>query len=136
MQQPLPGKPETERTNNTTITIMRTQTRRIRAMAAGMLAVVAMLLSPIASAAQIKVKGCVTDATGEPLIGVTVLVKGTAKGTSTDIDGNYALSDVADNSTLIFTYVGYKQVDENVKGRTTIDVTMHEDSEILNASNI
>lgn len=111
---------------------MRTQTRRIRAMAAGMLAVVAMLLSPIASAAQIKVKGCVTDATGEPLIGVTVLVKGTAKGTSTDIDGNYALSDVADNSTLIFTYVGYKQVDENVKGRTTIDVTMHEDSEILN----
>ena len=92
MQQPLPGKPETERTNNTTITIMRTQTRRIRAMAAGMLAVVAMLLSPIASAAQIKVKGCVTDATGEPLIGVTVLVKGTAKGTSTDIDGNYALS--------------------------------------------
>lgn len=101
-------------------------------MAAGMLAVVAMLLSPIASAAQIKVKGCVTDATGEPLIGVTVLVKGTAKGTSTDIDGNYALSDVADNSTLIFTYVGYKQVDENVKGRTTIDVTMHEDSEILN----
>lgn len=111
---------------------MRTQTRRIRAMVAGVLALIAMLLVPMASAAETTVKGCVTDTSGEPLIGVTVLVKGTAKGTSTDIDGNYTLSGVDTKSTLVFTYVGYKQVEEKLANRTTIDVTMLEDSELLN----
>ncbi len=107
-------------------------TGRMRAWTVGMLTVLAMLLVPSAWAAQVNIKGCVKDASGEPLIGVTVLVKGTAKGTSTDIDGNYTLTDVADNATLTFTYVGYKQVNESVKGRTTIDIMMSEDSAILN----
>ena len=111
---------------------MKTLTKRIRAIAAILCGVLAMLLSPTAAAAQISVKGCVTDRSGEPLIGVTVLVKGTSKGTATDIDGNYTLSDVADNATITFTYVGYRGVDEKVAGRTTINVTMEDVSEDLN----
>lgn len=97
-----------------------------------MATVLAMLLAPIASAAELAVKGTVTDSSGEPLIGVTVLVKGTAKGTSTDLDGSYTLSGVADDSTLVFTYVGFKSVEEKIGGRSVIDVTMQEDNEMLN----
>lgn len=113
---------------------MRTQTRRIRAMVVGLLTVVAMLLVPMASAAEgtVTVKGCVTDTSGEPLIGVSVLVKGTANGASTDIDGNYTINGVDSKATLSFSSVGYKPLEEKLSGRTTINVTLHEDSEMLN----
>lgn len=54
-----------------------------------------------------KVSGVVKDADGEPLIGVTVRVKGTQRGTVTDINGNYSIQ-ASKNQTLVFTYVGYK----------------------------
>ncbi|HBX45478.1 MAG TPA: hypothetical protein DEG28_06320, partial [Porphyromonadaceae bacterium] len=56
---------------------------------------------------QITVKGVVTEsASGQPAIGVSVLVKGSSNGTVTDIDGNYTLTNVPDNATLVFSYIG------------------------------
>ena len=59
-------------------------------------------VAPIAT-----VTGTVTDASGEPLIGATVLVKGSTNGTSTDIDGNFTLKNV-EGKTIVVSYVGYK----------------------------
>ena len=64
-------------------------------------------------------------------IGATVLVKGTTVGTVTDIDGNYTLDNVSSNATLEFSYIGMKTIDENVNGRTTINVTLSEDVQLL-----
>ena len=53
------------------------------------------------------ISGIVTDGTDEPLIGVSVVVKGTTNGTSTDVNGRYVLDNVGINSTFVFSYVGY-----------------------------
>ena len=71
-----------------------------------------------------------TDKTGEPIIGANVLVKGTTNGTITDFDGNYSIS-VPSNATLVFSYVGYKDQEIAVAGKTTIIVILEEDSELL-----
>ena len=60
-----------------------------------------------AVAPAITVTGTVTDAQGEPLIGATVLVKGTTLGTSTDLDGKFTLKNVT-GKTLVISYVGYR----------------------------
>lgn len=73
--------------------------------------------------AQRTVSGKVTDENGESLPGVNVLVKGTATGTQTDLDGNYRLS-VDDGTVLVFSYVGFKQQEIEVGTRTVIDVAM------------
>lgn len=81
---------------------------------------------------KITIKGVVTEMkTGDPAIGATVLVKGTTVGTVTDIDGNYTLDNVSSNATLEFSYIGMKTIDENVNGRTTINVTLSEDVQLL-----
>lgn len=77
------------------------------------------------------VTGTVTDTAGEPLIGVTVTVPGTATGVSTDIDGKYTIR-VDSEGKLRFSYVGYQTVEETVGGRNVIDIKMKEDSEALN----
>ncbi len=77
-------------------------------------------------------KGRVTNSKGEPLIGVTVFVKGGKQGTVTDIDGNFSIRVDNKNETLQFTYVGYKQELVPIKGRNFIAVTMEEDSHMLN----
>ena len=92
------------------------------------LAVVCLALPALAQ--KITVKGTVVDSTGEPLIGATVLAKGTTMGTSTDIDGNFAI-EVPANATLTFSYVGCNPQEVAVDGRTNIDVTMSENSVIL-----
>ncbi len=76
------------------------------------------------------VSGVVTDATGETLIGVNVLVPGTTTGTVTDFDGAYSL-DVDGADTLAFRYVGFDEQRVAVAGRTTIDVTLAEARELL-----
>ncbi len=57
---------------------------------------------------EVDVSGTVKDANGETRIGVNVLVKGTTKGTSTDLDGKYTIEEVGDDATLVFSYVGYR----------------------------
>lgn len=81
-----------------------------------------------AHAQGITVKGTVIDAQGEPLIGASVLVKGTSNGVATDIEGNYTLNNVAKNAKIEFRYVGYTPLVVDVNGRTTIDVTLQEDN--------
>jgi len=76
--------------------------------------------------------GRVTDPKGEPLPGVTVLVKGTTNGTSTGPDGSFSLS-VPENSTLVFSSVGFKTQELAVTGATsTIDIRLSDDQQALN----
>jgi TonB-linked SusC/RagA family outer membrane protein len=78
----------------------------------------------------VTVTGSVTDTTGEPLIGATVAVKGTSVGTATDIDGNYSLN-VREGATLLFSYIGYRPIEETVGSNHRIDIVMYEDTETL-----
>ena len=81
-------------------------------------------------AQKITVHGYVDDDMGEPLIGATVMEKGTTNGTATDIDGNFILN-VDPNATLVVSYVGYDPVDVPVNGRTEIKVTMQQNAQML-----
>lgn len=79
----------------------------------------------------VEVAGQVTDDKGEALIGVNVLVRGTNNGTSTDFNGNYSLSNVDENATLIFSYVGYQTQEVPVAGQTSINIQMVSDVQLL-----
>lgn len=84
-----------------------------------------------AVAQKITVTGVVTDNTGEPLIGASVFEKGVAgNGAATDFDGRYSIK-VEANATLVISYVGYKTQDVAVDGQSTVDVTLVENSELL-----
>lgn len=72
---------------------------------------------------RITVKGKVTDADGEPLIGVSVSIKGTTQGVLTDTNGNYTIT-ASTGTTLEFTYVGYKTQSISIGQKNVIDVTM------------
>lgn len=81
--------------------------------------------------AQVTVKGTITDAQmNEPMIGVTVLEKGTSNGTITGLDGDYTLN-VNEGSTLVFTYVGYMPKEIAIGNQTTINVVLDEDKKLL-----
>lgn len=76
----------------------------------------------------LKVSGKVTDSSGAPLPGVSVIIKGTTQGVITDSNGNYILSKIPENATLQFSFVGMKSQEIAVSGKTTIDVTLVEDA--------
>ena len=76
------------------------------------------------------VTGTVTDATGEPLIGASVLQQGTSNGVITDIDGKYSIQ-VPPEATLEFSYVGMVKQAVKVGNRSIVDVQMHDDSQML-----
>jgi TonB-linked SusC/RagA family outer membrane protein len=81
--------------------------------------------------AQRTISGTVTSASdGEPLLGATVLVKGTSVGTVTDFDGTYQI-EASDVDVLVVSYTGYTQIEVPVGANSTIDITMSEASEIL-----
>ena len=94
-------------------------------------------ISAVATAAQRAqattntVKGVVKDTHGEPLIGVSVLVKGTGKGAVTNVDGEYTIQTDAASPTLVFSYVGYQTQEVAVGNRRVVDVTMQDDSKVL-----
>ena len=78
------------------------------------------------------VTGTVTEgATGDPAIGVTVLVKGSTIGTVTDIDGKYTLSNVPQDATIVFSYIGMLTIEEPLNGRSVVSVIMAEDVQAL-----
>ena len=87
-----------------------------------------LLFSLGAFAQQITVKGHVKDASGEPIIGANVVVKGTTNGAITDLDGNFTLQ-APSGSTISITYVGYLPAE--VTAAPTVNVTLQEDSEVL-----
>lgn len=97
-----------------------------------LMTLVAVLAISMGVHAQINVSGVVSDPQGEPLIGASVSVEGVSNGAITDIDGNYTLQNVAENATLIFSYVGYDPQKVKVDGRTIINITMQENVSILN----
>lgn len=87
---------------------------------------VALLLYGLTAFAQQSVTGKVTDANGEPLIGVNVIERGTSNGTITDVSGNFSLQ-VQSGATLQFSFIGYASVSEVVGVRPVINVTLAED---------
>lgn len=80
---------------------------------------------------QTVITGAVVDESGSPLPGVTILVKGTTKGTSTDFDGNYSVEVADSNATLIFSYVGFLTQEIQINNQSTIDVTLIESASEL-----
>lgn len=78
----------------------------------------------------IAVNGIVKDTSGDGVIGASVLEKGTTNGTITDFDGNFTLQ-VGKNATLVISYIGYKTQEVPVNGKTSIKVTLKEDTEAL-----
>ncbi len=74
------------------------------------------------------VSGKVTDSSGQPLPGVSVVLKGTTTGTITDFDGKYTLANVPDNAILVFSFVGMKGQEILVTGKSTINLVMEEDA--------
>lgn len=90
------------------------------------------LVTSIATAQEIVVKGTVTDKTnGELLPGANVIVDGTTVGATTDFDGNYAINAPSDG-VLVFSFMGMKTVKVPVNGQATINVALDYESEILN----
>lgn len=78
-----------------------------------------------------KVTGVVLDATGEPVIGANVVVKGTTNGTITDFDGNFAIEDVPSGAILQVSYIGYLTKEITVGNQSVINVSLAEDSQAL-----
>jgi TonB-linked SusC/RagA family outer membrane protein len=77
---------------------------------------------------QRSVSGKVTDSGGQPLPGVTVVVKGTTQGTVTNADGDFTLSNVSEDATLVFSFVGMKTQERVIGNQTSIDVAMDEET--------
>ena len=96
-----------------------------------MFLLVGLLCAMGVNAQSISVSGTVTDPSGEPLIGASVIAQGSSAGTATDIDGRYTIS-VPSDAVLVFSYVGYDTQNIPVNGRSVIDVRMAENSVMLN----
>lgn len=86
---------------------------------------------PVLGDAQtIEISGTVLDSGKTPIIGASVLEKGTTNGIITDIDGNFTLS-VSPNGTLSISYVGYQTQEIHINGKTVFNITLKEDNELL-----
>ncbi len=103
--------------------------RNFKSLVTAFLALI--LLGGVAIAQNISVKGTVTDkATGEPVPFASVVIKGTTTGIATDADGNFTIS-VAPNGTLVFSSVGYLTEEVAVSARSTVNVALAPDSQML-----
>ena len=89
-----------------------------------------MNLVALTAMAQAKtVKGKVTDGSHEPLIGVSVTIKGTNNtGVITDMNGNYSITVPNDKAVLVFNYIGFSEVEQSVARNTTVNIEMKEDN--------
>ena len=80
----------------------------------------------------VQIKGTVSDETGEPVIGVNVVEKGTSNGTITDLDGQYSLELQKNDGTLIFSYIGYVPKEVDIRGKSVVNIKLSENVEQLN----
>lgn len=85
---------------------------------------------PSSKSKEKEVRGIITDKTGEPLIGVSVTVKGTGKGTVTDMNGKWVLS-VSEGSVLNFSYIGYSAETVKVGKSNSYNISLSEDNQLL-----
>lgn len=93
---------------------------------------IALFLLPLIVSAQSTIKGNITDnETGETLIGATILIEGTSKGTTTDLDGNFTLEDVSLPSTLQISYTGYENMTVTIETAEFLTLAMGTNSETL-----
>ena len=83
------------------------------------------------SAKTTTIKGNVMDNTGFPVIGASVVVKGTTNGQITDIDGNYTLNDVPEDATISISYIGFKTIELPANSKELAHISLSEDSEVL-----
>jgi TonB-linked SusC/RagA family outer membrane protein len=81
--------------------------------------------------AQRTISGTITDKGGEPLIGASILVKGTTSGTVTDIDGKYTLAVPEGSNTLIVSYTGFATQELAIGAQSVVDIAMAESAEVL-----
>lgn len=95
------------------------------------LLMVFVLSGAISFAQTLTVSGTVIDDLGEPVLGANVIVKGTTNGATTDFDGNYSIQNVPADAILRVSFIGYSDQEIPVNGKTTIDVTLSEDAEML-----
>ena len=77
---------------------------------------------------EIKINGIITDKTGEPLPGASVLEKGTTNGVSTDFNGNFSISVADENAILVVSYIGYASKEFPVLNKTQITIILKEDA--------
>ncbi len=104
---------------------------KMKTMRTTLLFLLVAMISLGVSAQNVTVKGTVKDKTGETVIGASVVEKGnTSNGTITDIDGNFSLS-VPANATLVISYVGMRTQEIALNGKTSIELTMEDDSQAL-----
>lgn len=90
-----------------------------------------MILSASAqTGTMINVRGTITDIAGEPIIGANILIQGTSNGTVTDYDGNFVIQ-VPSNGVLEVSYIGYNTQTISINNRTTINIVLEEDREML-----
>ena len=89
-----------------------------------------MLILPAQAQDRVTVTGRLTDTGQNPLIGASVIERGTTNGVTTDVNGRYQIA-VAKNATLDFSFVGYKTQSVSVVNRTQIDVTLEEDAMMI-----
>lgn len=89
------------------------------------------MLCLIAFAQGKSISGIIKDSTGEPLIGVSVQVKGTTLGAITDLDGNFAIAGVKQGSLLVISYVGYATQEIKVGNQTSYNIVLEEDNKVL-----
>ena len=89
---------------------------------------------PLSAAAQtIQLTGTVVEAgTGEPLIGASVIVKGTKLAAATDIDGAFAIKGVDPKATIVVSYISFETREVALQGRSNITVELNPDNELLN----
>ena len=83
-------------------------------------------IESVSMAQQKQVSGSISDEKGLPLVGVTVVIKGTTSGTVSDINGKYQISSVPENATLVFSFIGMKTQEITLGANTTINVVMAE----------
>jgi TonB-dependent starch-binding outer membrane protein SusC len=76
---------------------------------------------------QVRITGNISDSNGTPLIGASVVEKGTNNGTQSDFDGNFLIENVKNDGTLIFSYIGFKSIEVSVIGKSTINAVLTED---------
>ncbi|MGI6572131.1 MAG: carboxypeptidase-like regulatory domain-containing protein [Fermentimonas sp.] len=101
-----------------------------RAILMTLLSGVLFILSANAQTGTINVRGTITDSAGEAVIGANIRLQGTSLGTVTDFDGHFTLQAPADG-VLEISYIGYRTQEIAINNRTTINVVMEEDIEML-----
>lgn len=87
-------------------------------------------ISATLSSQNVRISGQVNDTSGDPIIGVSVYIKGTTQGTITDIDGKYSLN-VPQESTLVFSFLGFKNQEVKIGSKTIINVVLEEEVALL-----